>query len=172
VCERGSRHIDLQCALAGDVTSVQAARGAHALSGHISPAGIVEDVISLTLRFASGALGIIPVVWAPERYPAGHDLAVFTRAARFELELDPVFTLRGTTGDGWEIAGRSTAAPFEASLADFLDHVRHTPARPVLCAPTDATHSLAVALACEEALASGGSAAVRPRSAQREDALQ
>jgi predicted dehydrogenase len=31
---------------------------------------------------------------------------------------------------------------------------------------------VALALACEEALASGGSAAVRPRSAQREEALQ
>ena len=172
VCERGSHHIDLQCALAGDVTSVQAVRGGHTLSGHVSPAGIVEDVISLTLRFASGALGMIAVVWAPAGYPAVHDLAVFTRAARFELELDPVFTLRGTTSDGREIAGRSRAAPFEASLADFLNHVRHTAVHPVLCTPADATHSLAVALACEEALASGASAAVRPRSAQRAEALE
>jgi predicted dehydrogenase len=172
VCERGSHHIDLQCALAGDVTTVQAVRGGHALSGHVSPAGIVEDVISLTLRFASGALGIIAVVWAPEGYPAVHDLAVFTRGARFELELDPEFTLRGKTSDGREIAGRSRSAPFEASLADFLDRVRHTSARPVLCAPAEATHSLAVALACEQALACGGSAAVRARSTQRAEAVQ
>ena len=172
VSERGSHHIDLQCALAGDVTTVQAARGGHALSGHVSPAGIVEDVISLTLRFASGALGVIAVVWTPEGYPAVHDLAVFTRAATFELELDPAFALHGTTRDGREVAGRSRAAPFEASLADFLDHVRHTAAHPVLCAPAEAAHSLAVTLACEEALASGSTVAVRARPAQRQEALQ
>ena len=42
----------------------------------------------------------------------------------------------------------------------------------VFYTPADATHSLAVALASEQALASGGSAAVRPLSTQRAEALQ
>lgn len=168
VAERGSHHIDLQCAIAGDVSSVQASRGRRSVSGHRSPSGTVEDVIALSLQFASGALGVVTVVWMPDGSQGVHDLAVFTRVARFELELDPAFTLRGSTSDGREIVAQSSSRPFEASLADFLDCVRCTPPRAALCTPADAAHSLAVALACEEALASGVSVVVPSHAAGRE----
>jgi myo-inositol 2-dehydrogenase/D-chiro-inositol 1-dehydrogenase len=160
VSERGSHHIDLQRAIAGEVVGVRAARGGRSLSGVDPPPGLpLEDVVSLTLEFASGALGAIHVAWTPERIAGYHRLSVVSTDGSYELELDPAFRLRGER-DGARLEAGSPDPPFTAGLARFCRAVAAGDPDDVACSARDAAGSLAVALACEQALASGARVAV------------
>jgi predicted dehydrogenase len=161
VSERGSHHLDLQRAIAGDVARVRASRGSMPLSGVRLAGDRVEDVISLSLEFVSGALGAVHVAWTPEDHPSSHRLTVVADDGGYELELDPVFELRGTRR-GAPVAAGSPAAPFVAGLARFCDAVRAGDPGAVACSAHDAAGSLATALACERALASGDAVDVDP----------
>jgi predicted dehydrogenase len=155
VSERGSHHIDLQRAIAGEVARVRAVRGTTPLSGVEPPAGRArEDVVSLTLEFASGALGAVHVAWTPAGHPGRHRLSVVSSDGGYELELDPAFALRGSRAGVAVVAG-SPEAPFVAGLARFCRAVRAGAPNDVACDARDAAGSLATALACERSLASG-----------------
>ena len=57
--ERGSHHIDLARAVAGEVVAVQAAALPVRLAPRPSGAGDIDDAVTLLLHFATGAIGTI-----------------------------------------------------------------------------------------------------------------
>jgi hypothetical protein len=75
------------------------------------------------------------------------------------LELDPDFTLSGVSR-GREIDAATKQHPIERSVVRFLDAARDGDGTRVFCTPSDAAGTLAVVIACEEALASGGTVSV------------
>jgi predicted dehydrogenase len=164
VSERGSHHIDLQRAVAGDVARVRALRGSVPLSGS-PPADDrpLEDVVSLSLEFVSGAVGAVHVAWTPPDHASYHRLSVVSNDGAYELELDPWFSLRGSRA-GVPVDAASPDPPFVAGLARFCRAVREYAPRDVACSALDAAGSLATALACERALATGDSVAVESLS--------
>jgi predicted dehydrogenase len=154
ILERGSHHIDLQRALAGEIAWVAASAGGVDLSQAGAVSGI-EDAVSLTFGFASGALGHVHMAWTRDGQPQLYEVDVVASDATLALELGPdAFRLRGSSrGEVIEIAG---SEPMDLSIARFLEAVRHGDETLVPCRPADARATLAVAIACEQALATGG----------------
>jgi predicted dehydrogenase len=154
VLERGSHHIDLQRALAGEVVAVQAAPSRVLVGQRGGDRGDIEDAAALVLRFASGALGTIVVAWTPPGTPGIYALEVVAEEATFSLDLDPNFRLDGVSR-GDRVAATARQHPFERSVDRFLKAVDARDPSLVFCAPADAAATLAVAIACERALATG-----------------
>lgn len=159
ILERGSHHIDLQRALAGEITAVTALGGTVALAQVGDARGDIEDVVALTFHFHSGALGSVHMAWTHDGQPELYGVDVIAGDATLGVELGPErFRLRGVA------AGRALDVaygdPFDRSVALFLEAVRSGDRRLVACAPGDALGTLRVAVACEEALASGDRVAV------------
>jgi predicted dehydrogenase len=158
ILERGSHHIDLQRALAGEIVAVEASAGSVDLSQTERPSGI-EDAITLTFQFASGALGSVHSAWTREGQPQLFAVDIVATDATLALQLGP---------DAYRLTGRSRGAdvstehggPMDRSIARFLKAARSGDASKVVCTPADARATLAVALACERALASGAREAV------------
>src|SRR3954470_6219562 len=160
VLERGSHQIDLVRTVAGEVARVQAA-GSRVLLGQAEgAAGDIEDAATLVLPPQRGAVAPIVVSWPRERQPRRYDLDVVAEEATLSLTLDPEFTLRGVTG-GTQVEARSAQHPFERSIGRFLEAARAGDRSAVFCAPADAARTLAVARACEEALATGATVDVQ-----------
>jgi predicted dehydrogenase len=157
--ELGSHDIDLQLALAGRVASVQAA----AASGLLALAGVpstpLDDAVAAIMRFANGSLGVVQVAWTDAEEPPVYTLDVLTENAALHLDLDPVFRLRGRVS-GMELAAESRSDPREASVAGFLAAVESGSRDAVACSPADALGTLRVALACEQAIATGAAVGV------------
>jgi myo-inositol 2-dehydrogenase / D-chiro-inositol 1-dehydrogenase len=152
--ERGSHHIDLQRALAGDIAAVQATAASVRLAQAEGPRGNIEDAITLLLHFASGALGCVHTAWSRDGQPELYAADVLAADATIALELGPErFRISGLAG------GRDVAAeygePMHRSIAGFLGAVRAGDPGAVYCTPADALETLRVALACERALESG-----------------
>ena len=154
ILERGSHQIDLVRAVAGDVARVQAAGSRVLLAQANGERGDIEDAATLVLQHEAGALSTIVVGWTRDGQPGRYELDVVATAATLRLTLDPEFSLRGVS-DGRSIDARSTRHPFERSIARFFDTVREANPPGVFCTPADAARTLAVAVACERALASG-----------------
>jgi myo-inositol 2-dehydrogenase/D-chiro-inositol 1-dehydrogenase len=152
ILERASHHIDLQQALAGRVASVQTSAGGIDLSQTGRPSGI-EDAIALTLHFEHGAIGSIHTAWTREGQPGLYGVDILATDATLALQLGPAFRLTGRSG-GAEVATQH-GEPMERSIARFVAAVERGDQRLVACQPADARDTLAVALACEQALASG-----------------
>jgi myo-inositol 2-dehydrogenase / D-chiro-inositol 1-dehydrogenase len=159
--ERGSHHIDLARALAGEVVAVQAAAATVRLS--TSRGGDIEDAVSLLLHFAGGGLGTIVVAWTSDDVPGSYWVEVMSQNARFRLDLDPDFRLRGTSF-GSPVAAESRTDPFERSVDRFIAAVRTGDPDRVFCTPADATRTLAVATAAERALISGQTVPIPDRA--------
>ena len=160
--ELASHDIDLQRALAGEVASVQAAAGDPVIADGGAPG--IPSVLSITLRFECGALGAIQVAWLDRALPPSWALDVVSDRAAHYLVLDPHFTLRGHA-DGVAIERRAQTSPVRHNITRFLGAVRAGDPSDVYCDLADGARTLAVALACEEALASGTTvipASVRP----------
>lgn len=157
VLERASHHIDLQRAIAGEVLRVQAG----ATEARLGPRGEgdIDDAVCLLLHFVGGALGTIQVAWAREGLDASFGLELVGSEATLHLALDPVFTLSGISG-GRRVEAAARRPPFERTIERFLDAARARDPERVFCTPADAAGTLAVALACEEALTSGETVAV------------
>jgi myo-inositol 2-dehydrogenase/D-chiro-inositol 1-dehydrogenase len=157
--ELGSHDIDLQCALAGPVLSVQAssASGKLALAG--APASGLDDAVIVTLRFASGALGSVLIAWTDAQDPPLYALDVLGTDVALHVELEPVFRIEGQAR-GAAVAAISRADPRESTLDRFFEAVRSGDRGRVPCSPEDAFGTLATALACERSLASGAIADV------------
>jgi myo-inositol 2-dehydrogenase / D-chiro-inositol 1-dehydrogenase len=157
--ERGSHHIDLQRALAGEIEWVQATSGAVVLAQAQSLAGNIEDVVELTLRFSSGALGSVSIAWTRDGHPEVYGVDVLAEDATLLLDLGPDrFRIRGF-GSGHPVEAEH-GDPFARSIAGFLEAVTRQDPAHVYCTPPDAYQTLRVTLACERALAEGGTVAV------------
>lgn len=156
IAERASHHIDLQRHVGGEVVEVQALgssveRRALAEAASLPSDAALETAVSLGLRFSSGALGAVHVVWTSEVVPARHRLSVVGSESSVDLELDPVFEARRRPSG--ELVGLPQEHhPFAAALRHFVDAVRRSDPGGVDCTARDAAGSLAVALACERAL--------------------
>jgi myo-inositol 2-dehydrogenase / D-chiro-inositol 1-dehydrogenase len=153
--ERGSHHIDLQRAIAGDIAAVQAAAASVRLAQADGPRGNIEDAITLLFHFASGALGCVHTAWSRDGQPELYAADVLAPDATIALELGPDrFRITGRAG------GRDIEAeygePMHRSIGGFLAAVRAGDPGAVACTPADALETLRVAVACERALQSGG----------------
>jgi myo-inositol 2-dehydrogenase/D-chiro-inositol 1-dehydrogenase len=160
VLERASHHIDLQCAIAGEVEWVQAAGARVDLAGADRPQGSdIDDVISLSLGFRSGALGTVLCAWTNPELPSAYTLEIVSARSSVHVELDPGFTVRGTRR-GAEVSLGLSMAPIQRGMERFLEAVRAGDPALVACPVAAAAESLEIALACERALADGGRVAV------------
>ncbi len=150
--ELASHDIDLQLALAGRVDSVQAsaAAGRLALAGR-DPMGL-HDTVSLIMRFSGGGIGAVHAGWTGEGSPPVYALDVLAADVTLVLALDPDFRLRGRAG-GREVDVADTVDARRRSQTRFLEAVARGTPDAVACTPRDALGTLAVALACETAIA-------------------
>ncbi len=144
VAERGSHHIDLQRAVGGEVVAVQAVESRLGFAELGAPASLSAATgtgVVLTLRFMSGAVGIVHVLWVPEGYPSSHRLTVFGTTSVLDLELDPVFSLRRDGGEA-VFADPTGEHPFAAGLIRFVEAATPTHARRrCLLSPRGSTHA-------------------------------
>jgi len=150
--ERGSHHLDLARAVAGDVTAVQTAAGRVRLARSAGEtAGDIDDALTMLLQHASGALATIVVAWTRPGQPGSYGLDILASDATLRLALDPDFTLTGTSGGQW-VDRRAASPPFDRSMRRFLHAVAGRDPAAVPCTPRDAAATLAVAIAAEQAL--------------------
>lgn len=152
--ERASHQIDLERAIAGEVVSVQAAASSVLLAQSQGRRGNIDDAAALNLHFARGGLGTVQVAWTRDGLPGRYELDVLGSDSSLHLELDPTFALRGRSA-GQQIEATSRQHPHERSLARFIAAARDGSKEQVFCSPADAAGTLAVAVAAEEALATG-----------------
>lgn len=154
--ERGSHHIDLVRAVAGEVTKVQAAASSVRLSprGDGEGKGDIDDAVTLVLHMETGAIATIVVAWTSEDTPSSYRLEVYAQDAALRLDLDPDFALSGVV-DHEPVAAVSATDPFERSIQAFVDAVRDRDPSGVFCTPQNAIRTLAVAAAAEAALQGG-----------------
>ena len=157
--ERASHSIDLERAVGGEIVSVQAAASSVMLAQSEVRHGDIEDAVVLTLRFADGGIGSVQVAWTREGITGTYSLDVLGTHAYLRLALDPDFALRGQSR-GKPIEAKSRQHPLERSMARFLEAARQGNRDAVFSTPADAAGTLATAVACEEALVSGGTVAV------------
>jgi predicted dehydrogenase len=135
---------------------VQAAGVRVDLAGGERPAeSDIDDVITLTLGFRSGALGTVLVAWTQKNLPSTYTLDLVSARAAVHIELDPGFAATGVR-DGADVSLRSQSAPIRRGLELFLEAVRAGDPSLVACDVDAAAGTLDVALACEIALVEGG----------------
>jgi len=150
--ERGSHHLDLIRAVAGEVVAVQAAASRIRLARSAGAgAGDIDDALTLLLSLGSGALATVVIAWTRAGQPGSYGLDIVASEATLRLALDPDFTVSGVSR-GQPVSLRAAAHPFVRSVRCFLEAVRSGDPGAVACAPGDAAATLAVAVAAEEAL--------------------
>lgn len=140
ILERASHLIDLERALAGDVSLVTAVE-----SG---------DAVTIALRFVSDALGSV-VVGRAAAGP-GWRLELAGDDGTVTVELDPAFRAHGS---GVELA-HDGPPPLRLSLACFLDAAARRDPSGVCCSLGDGVATLAVALAAQESAQRGAAVAL------------
>jgi predicted dehydrogenase len=150
--ERGSHHLDLARAVAGEVVTVQAAASRVRLARAAAEAGDIDDALTIMLEFASGALATVVVAWTRLGQPGTYGVDIIASEATLKLALDPDFTLSGVSR-GQPVSRRATSHPFERSVRRFLRAAAERDPALVFCTPPDAAATLAVAAAAERALA-------------------
>jgi predicted dehydrogenase len=160
--ELASHDIDLHRAIAGDVVAVSAIASEIPLAQSAVARPPIEDVVVLTLHFASGAVGTASVAWTADNTPQVYSLDVVATEAIFHLHLDPAFRLEGVT-HGRRVSAEIKEDPSVANMRRFLTAAEGN-AVPVFSTPSDAAEALRVALACEQALASGEKVAIARES--------
>jgi myo-inositol 2-dehydrogenase / D-chiro-inositol 1-dehydrogenase len=155
ILERGSHHIDLQRAIAGEIEAVEAIGGSARLAQADGSSGDIEDVMALMFHFRSGALGTVSMAWTRDGQPELYAMDVLAGDATLWVELGPGdYRLRGTAA-GRELDVRREDS-FDRSVSRFLEVVRSGDRSRIFCTPDDALRTLLVAQACERALAEGG----------------
>jgi predicted dehydrogenase len=102
-----SHHIDLQRAIAGEISAVQAVAAGERLA-QADAEGSIEDAIGLLFHFESGALGSVYSAWSRDGQPELYATDVLATEATITLELGP---------DAYRIAGLSRSRPLAASSA-------------------------------------------------------
>jgi len=157
--ERASHQIDLERAVGGEVVAVQAAATSVRLAQSAGEGGDIDDAAALVLHFANGGIGAIQIAWTRDDLPATYSLDVLGSDSSLHLELDPGFTLTGRSR-GRPVEAAMRQQPLDRAVERFLDAAQANDHAAVFCTPADAAGTLAVALACEEAIASGGTVPV------------
>jgi predicted dehydrogenase len=157
--ERASHQIDLERAIGGEVVAVKAAAGKVLLAQSLGRQGDIEDAAALVLHFANGALGTIQVAWTRDELPSTYTLDVLGSDSSLHLDLDPDFVLTGQSR-GTPVEATSRQHPVERGVSRFVTAASGGNYKGVFCSPADAAGTLAVAIACEEALVSGGTVSV------------
>jgi myo-inositol 2-dehydrogenase / D-chiro-inositol 1-dehydrogenase len=157
--ERASHQIDLERAVGGEVLAVQGAATKVPLAQSAGERGDIEDAAALVLHFANGAIGTIQIAWTRDELPGSYSLDVLGSDSSLHLELDPGFRLSGRSG-GRPVESVMTQHPHDRIVERFLDAARAGDRSAVFCTPADAAGTLAVVIACEEAVTSGGTVAV------------
>lgn len=153
ILERGSHHIDLQRAIAGEIAAVEATAGSVRLARPDAAASI-DDSISLVFHFAGGALGAVHSVWSRDGQPELYATDVLAEEATLALELGPeAYRLTGISRG--ERLATEHGEPMFRSIDRFLEVVRGGDTSRIFCPPADAIRTLAVALACERAIETG-----------------
>jgi predicted dehydrogenase len=152
--ERGSHHIDLQRAMAGEVAAVEAAAGDVQLAQAHARGGDIEDATLATLHFRSGAIGSVSIAWTRAGQPELYAMDVIASRATLSLELGPGDLRLTGYADGRPVNERC-GDPFGRSIKQFLVAVRSGNADRVFCTPRDALETLRVVLSCERALSEG-----------------
>jgi myo-inositol 2-dehydrogenase / D-chiro-inositol 1-dehydrogenase len=160
VLERGSHQIDLIRAVAGEVESVTAVAGSVRLDRDSAAAKDIDDALTLVLHLASGAIATIAVAWTPDEVPGSYSLEVIGSGGALKLALDPMFRLTGA-GPAGTLDVTAATVPFTASNSRFLAAAAAGDPAAVAVTPADALATLKVALAAEEALATGTRIMVR-----------
>jgi UDP-N-acetylglucosamine 3-dehydrogenase len=115
----------------------------------------VEDATCALLRFASGALGIAELNWVlPRGFPAAGDHRADVVGDRGALGIATLETgLRRADEQRAVVVDTTSAAMFSLELRHFVDCVRGTV--PPAIAPEDGLMALRIALAVEQAAATG-----------------
>jgi myo-inositol 2-dehydrogenase/D-chiro-inositol 1-dehydrogenase len=149
--ERGSHHMDLARAVAGEVAAVQAAASRIRLARGAGEAGDIDDALTIMLELASGALATVVVAWTRSGQPGSYGMDIIASEATLRLGLDPDFTLTGVSR-GQPVSRRADLHPGRLSVRRFLDAVHERDPAGVACTPPDAAATLAVAVAAEQAL--------------------
>jgi len=158
--ERGSHHIDLARAIAGEVVAVQAAAGTVRMAPRPGgDEGDIDDAVTVLLHFASGATGTIVIAWTADSVPGRYGVLAVAADALVSLDLAGNGAMTGTVG-GQPVAAEGQQVPFERSVGRFLDAARAGQPGQVFCTPADAVRTLAVATAAEQALLEGGTVRV------------
>ena len=157
--ERASHQIDLERAIGGEVVAVKASASKVLLAQSLGREGDIDDAAVLVLHFASGALGAVQIAWTRDGLPSAYTLEILGSDSSLHLELDPDFALRGQS-HGQPVEAVSRQHPVERGVSRFIAAAREGNKNGVFCSPADAAGTLAVAVACEEALVSGGTVAV------------
>jgi predicted dehydrogenase len=149
--ELASHDIDLQVALAGPASRVQAA----AASGLLALAGRdgsrLDDAVAVTVEYSSGALGLVAVGWNDAQIPPLYTLDLQAADVALEIVLDPEFRLSGTVR-GEPIAAVASGDPRVTSVERFLAAARAGDPAAVACTPADALDTLRAVLAAEAAI--------------------
>ncbi len=148
--ELGSHDIDLQQALAGPAESVQALSGRGLGAG----GGALDDAVAVLVRYAGGGLGVISVAWMEQQDPPIYAMDVLAPDVALHLALDPGFRLAGRARGG-TVDQEEAADPRISAVTGFLDAARRGDPAAVACTPEDALGTLRVALAAEQAIATG-----------------
>ncbi|MFL6049093.1 MAG: Gfo/Idh/MocA family protein [Gaiellales bacterium] len=148
--ELGSHDIDLQQALAGPAASVQALSGRGLGAGD----GALDDAVAVLVRYTGGCLGVISVAWTEQQQPPVYELDAFAPEVALQLALDPGFRLAGRA-HGSTVDEQEEVDPRTSALTGFIDAARRRDPEAVACTPEDALGTLRVALAAEQAIASG-----------------
>jgi predicted dehydrogenase len=157
--ERGSHHLDLARTVAGEVASVQVGAGRVRLARSTGDAGDIDDALTFMLELASGALATIVVAWTRPGQPGCYGLDIVASEATLRLALDPDFSLTGVS-EGQQVSRRAAVHPFERSMRRFLGAASERDPVAVVCIPSDAAATLAVAIAAERALETSRAVAV------------
>jgi myo-inositol 2-dehydrogenase / D-chiro-inositol 1-dehydrogenase len=157
--ERASHTIDLERAVGGEVVAVKAAASTVLLAQSQGERGDIDDAAALVLHFAHGGLGAIQIAWTREGLPGKYSLDVLGSDSSLHLELDPDFALRGQSR-GRPVDATSRQHPLNRGVDRFIAAAREGKRKDVFCSPADAAGTLAVAIACEDALVSGGTVRV------------
>src|SRR5437773_10548543 len=113
--ERGSHHLDLARAVAGEVTAVHAAASRVRLARGAGEAGDIDDALPIMLELASGALATIVVAWTRPGQPGTYGMDIIASEATLRLALDPDFTLSGMDR-GQPVTRRAATHPSERSV--------------------------------------------------------
>ena len=156
VLERASHGIDLVQAIAGPTVRVSATGVNVPLAGADRPADSeIDDVLALTLELERGAVATVQVVWQRSELARTYEIDVIGDGARVTGVLDPEFHATGIA-DG--VARRPSLGRRRALLGmeRFLPPRAQRGSRRRGVHAAQATASLATALACEQALTSGG----------------
>jgi myo-inositol 2-dehydrogenase / D-chiro-inositol 1-dehydrogenase len=158
ILERGSHHIDLQRAIAGEIEAVEAVASPVKLA-RAGQRRDIEDALTLTFHFATGALGSVNLAWTADGQPELYSLDVIASNASIWVDLGPDdFRIQGMAR-GIDLDA-SDCDPFDRSVARFLEAARSRDRTRVFCTADDALNTLVVALACERALSEGGTVGV------------